>query len=78
MLAGTRLQIGGTAVPYPDDLEGAKPATLWQIPLPRGLMGSLSSLEISLTAPGWQVTDLAVVGDPIRSEHLEMLDSAWV
>jgi hypothetical protein len=78
VLAGTRLQLGGTVVPYPAELDGEQPSSLWQIPLPRGLMGSLSSLEISLTAPGWQVTDLAVVGDPIRSEHLEMLGSAWV
>ena len=78
VLAGTRLQIGGTPLAFPEDLDGAKPATVWQIPLPRGLMGSLSSLEIALTAPGWQVTDLAVVGDPIRSEHLEMLGSAGV
>jgi hypothetical protein len=77
-LSGTRVQIGSTVIPIPEEVDGTQPAALWQISLPRGLMGSLSSLEISLIAPGWRVTDLAVVGDAIRPEHLQMLGSAWV
>lgn len=77
-LAGTRLQIGSTVIPIPDTLDASQLRSIWQIPLPRGLMGSLSTLEISLQAPGWQVTDLAVVGDEIRDEHLALLDSSWV
>jgi len=76
-LAGTRLQIGSTVLALPDSINGTRPGSVWQIPLPQGLMGSLSTLDISLTAPGWQVTDLAVVGDQIREEHLQMLENPW-
>ncbi|MFN8855924.1 MAG: DUF1501 domain-containing protein [Planctomycetaceae bacterium] len=76
-LAGTRLQIGTTVLPVAESIDGNTPRSVWQIPLPQGLMGSLSTLDISLTAPGWKVTDLAVVGDQIRDEHLQMLETPW-
>lgn len=72
-LAGVKIAVGETPVPVSEDLLNGPPRTLWQIPFPPGLMGGLTALELRLTAPGWKPTDVAVVGDPVRELHLQMI-----
>jgi hypothetical protein len=69
-LAGVKLTLTGSPVPIPEDMLAANPQTLWQIPLPAALIVSKQSLEVTLQAPGWQVCDIAVVGDEIRGVDL--------
>jgi hypothetical protein len=69
-LAGVKLSLSGSLIPIPEDLIGANPRTLWQIPLPVGLIVSKQTLEITVQAPGWQICDIAVVGDEIREVDL--------
>lgn len=68
---GVTLTISGRPIPLPASLEPSQPKQLWQIPLPPGLMRSLGHYEATLTAPGWQVTDIALTGAPIRDLHLQ-------
>lgn len=72
-LAGVKLSLSGTPLPISENLLAAGPQTLWQIPLPPGLISGKQSLELAINAPGWQLSDIAVTGDEIRDVHLEML-----
>jgi hypothetical protein len=72
-LAGVRLALSGTLLTVSDEVLAAGPRTLWQIPLPSGLILSKHALEISIEAPGWPLCDIAVTGDAIRDVHLEGL-----
>lgn len=67
------LSVNGRSIPVPRDLQDAGPRSLWQIPLPDGLIKSSKSLELRIEAAGWPVTDIAVLGDRIRELHLERL-----
>lgn len=73
-LQGVKLTSGAKAIPIPDSLFQNKPGTIWQIPFPPGLVASIKTFEVSLQAPGWKVTDIAVVGDPILDVHLKLLN----
>jgi hypothetical protein len=69
-LAGARLSLSGSTVPVPEALVAASTRALWQIPLPAGLIVSKQTLEMTIEAPGWQICDVAVVGDEIRDLDL--------
>ena len=69
-LTEARLWLGTQQLPISAELLAAAPATVWQIPLPPGLIPGTRTLELRLQSPGWQVTDVAVTGDPIRDVHL--------
>jgi hypothetical protein len=69
-LGGVRLSISGSTVPVPDESIAATPRALWQIPLPAGLIVTKQMLEVTVKAPGWQMSDIAVVGDEIRDVDL--------
>ncbi|RPI89257.1 MAG: DUF1501 domain-containing protein [Planctomycetaceae bacterium] len=71
-ISGVKLAIAETTLPVPAELAALPAATVWQIPFPQGLMGSLTTFELRLTAPGWKPTDIAIVGDRIRDLHLQM------
>jgi hypothetical protein len=73
-LADVKLSLSGSPLPVPEDLLAAGPATLWQIPLPAGLILSKQSLEVTIQAPGWQIRDIAVTGDAVRDVHQEGFD----
>lgn len=75
-LDGLKLTVGGRTVPIPQELAKANADTLWQIPFPAKLIGSLKTLELQLEAPGWQVSDLVFVGEQIEPWHLSRLASA--
>ncbi|MFN0052472.1 MAG: DUF1501 domain-containing protein [Planctomycetales bacterium] len=70
-----KIRVGAHPLPIPTELAAAGPATLWQIPLPEGLVGSLTSLELQLHAPGWKLTDLALTGDSIRDVHQALVET---
>ncbi|MFM8582901.1 MAG: DUF1501 domain-containing protein [Planctomycetaceae bacterium] len=68
--AGVSVSVSGTPIAIPAELANQPPATVWQLPLPEGLMGQISRLEVVVKAPGWQLADVAVVGDPLKPVHL--------
>jgi hypothetical protein len=69
-LAGVKLSLSGSTLPIPEELVAASLRALWQIPLPDGLIVSKQVLELTVEAPGWQICDMAVVGDAIRDVDL--------
>jgi hypothetical protein len=71
--AGVSVSVSGTPIAIPAELASQPAGTLWQLPLPEGLMGSISRLEVVVKAPGWQLADVAVVGDPLKPVHLAEL-----
>ena len=71
--AGVSVSVSGTPIAIPAELARQPAGTLWQLPLPEGLMGSISRLEVVVKAPGWQLADVAVVGDPLKPVHLAEL-----
>ncbi len=73
-LAGVKLSLSGTILPIPEEMLAASPRTIWQIPFPQGLILAKQSLELSIHAPGWLLSDIAVTGDTIRDIHLETLE----
>ena len=79
-LEGVSLSLAGKPVPIPKAPDSAKPAAVWQIPIPQGLVPSISTgpdkLVVSLTAPGRRLTGFAVTGDPVRDMVLERFDIA--
>ena len=70
-LGAVNLSLSGSPVPVPEDLLAANARTLWQFPLPAGLIVSKQALEISVQASGWPVSDIAVVGDAICDVDLD-------
>lgn len=66
-LGGVSIRLSGREVPIAAKLKEAAPRQLWQLPLPEGL--SLRELSLELTAPGWPLTDFAILGDPIEEWH---------
>jgi len=74
LLAEVKIAISGSLLSIPENLIAGVPQKLWQIPLPPGLILSKQLLEISIQAPGWLLSDIAVTGDAIRDVHLEMLE----
>jgi hypothetical protein len=71
-----KLTVGSTDISLPGELASAPATDLWQIPFPPGLISSTKTFELTLTAPGWKVTDVALVGDRIRDLHLRLLGSS--
>lgn len=69
------LTVAERAIPIPDELKQLGAQSIWQVPFPGGLTTSLSRFELKLSAPGWAVSEIAVVGEPIRDVHLQMLES---
>jgi hypothetical protein len=69
-LDGVRLSISGRELVLSDETNQEPKKRVWQFKLPPGLAKSIKTLELSLTAPNWAVTDLAVVGQKIRDLHL--------
>lgn len=72
-LAGVNLSLGSKTLSIPEYLQPALPRTLWQVPLPPGLIASMQSFELSIQAPGWRIAGIAVTGDEIRDLELETL-----
>ena len=72
-IRGLKLELGGTAIPIPDELSQAAPGTIWQIPFPQGLISATKTFELKIQAAGWKITDLAVTGEQIRELHLELV-----
>jgi hypothetical protein len=74
-LEGVTLALSGKPVPIPAELLSSKPASIWQVSLPQGLVPSIptgaSKLVVSLTAPGRQLAGFAVTGDPVRQMVLK-------
>lgn len=75
-LEGVTLSVSDRAISIPEELLQQGEQSLWQIPLPPGLATSISKFELTITAPNWPLTDFAVVGDPIRDIHLDLLNTA--
>ena len=71
-----QLTLHGRAIPLPSDLVQQKPQILWQIPFPQNWIKSAKEFTLKIEAPGWQVTDFALVGERIRELHLARLDAA--
>lgn len=74
-LAGVKLSLSGRPLPIPDDLTAAAPRDVWQIPFPNGMIAATTQFELEVTAPGWKLAALALVGDEIRDLHLRTLDA---
>ncbi len=72
-LTDVRIKLGDQVLPFSDELQQQGPQRLWQIPLASGLAKSLSTLQIEILAPGWQVSDVAILGDPIHARHQQGL-----
>ena len=74
-LQDVTLSLAGKPVPIPAELLSDKPASIWQISLPQGLVPSIptgaSKLVVTLTAPGRQLAGFAVTGDPVRQMVLK-------
>jgi len=66
-----QLSLNRKLLPVPEELANGEERKLWQIPFPAGVIQSASRFELSITAPDWQVTDFALVGDEILDLHLE-------
>ena len=67
---GVSLSVSGTAIPISEELKQLGSQAVWQIRLPAGLAGRVSSFDLSLTAPHWSVSNFAVLGDKILDVHL--------
>jgi hypothetical protein len=72
-IAGVKLSLNGREIPIPEELAADAPAALWQIPFPAGMIAATSTFQLQIEAPNWPVTDLALVGAPIRDLHLHRL-----
>ena len=70
ILEGVTLTASGRVISISNDLLNESKQAIWQIPFPQGLTGSMTKFELTITAPDWPVTDVAVVGDLIRDLHL--------
>ena len=71
-----KLTLRGRSIPIPDELADAGPRRLWQVPIPQGDVAAIpyplsKAFDLGITAPGWKLTGLAVVGEKIRRRHLE-------
>ena len=71
-----KLTLRGRSIPIPDELADAGPQRLWQVPIPQGDIAAIpyplsKAFDLGITAPGWKLTGLAVVGEKIRRRHLE-------
>ena len=79
-LEGISVSLSGRPVALPAALMEAAPSRLWQIPIPVGIVPAIPTgpgkLVISLTAPRWSLTGLALTGDPVRKMVLEQFDLA--
>ncbi len=79
-LAEISLSLSGRPFPVPKALVEAKPSRLWQIPIPVGIVPAIptgvNKLVLSLTAPGWPLSGVALTGDPVRKMVLEQFDLA--
>ena len=71
---GLRLSLNGRPLPIPEELKTTSPSTVWQIPFPEGMIHATKTLAMSISAPGWQITDFAVVGEQIRERHLSYFE----
>jgi hypothetical protein len=72
-----KLTLRGRSIPIPDELADAGPRRLWQVPIPQGDISAIpyplaKAFDLSITAPGWKLTGLAVVGEKIHRRHLEI------
>lgn len=72
--AGVSVTVSGTPIPIPAELASQPARRLWQLPLSEGLTGAMSRLEVVIKAPGWELADVAVVGDLLQPVHW----AAWV
>ena len=72
-LTEVTISISGRSIPIDETLKPAEPKSVWQFPLPAGLVQSIQTLELAIKADGLPVTDFAIVGDKIRDLHLSRL-----
>ena len=73
-MSKVHLALRDQPIPVSHELRDAPPDTLWQIPFPSGMIAQLpfpenKAFDLAIRAPGWKVTDMALVGDPIESWH---------
>ena len=73
-LDSVSLTVSGRTIPIPEELLKQGEQTLWQIPFPPGLSTASSEFKLTISASGWPVTDIAIVGDPIRDLHLALVE----
>ena len=69
-IEGCELKLAGRAIPIPEEPQQQGKQSVWQIPIPAGMVAGTKSFDLSLTAP-----DFAVVGDPIRNLHLRQVEA---
>jgi hypothetical protein len=67
------LTVSGKPLAVSDDLKPDRPGTIWQLPLPAGMVQSIKTFELAITSPRLPVTDFAIVGQKIRQLHLAEL-----
>ena len=65
-----KLWVDATPIPISAELRNAGAKHIWQIPFPDGLISSTKVWQLQVEAPGWQVTDMALVGDRIGQRDL--------
>ncbi|MFQ5733982.1 MAG: DUF1501 domain-containing protein [Planctomycetaceae bacterium] len=64
------LSLNGKPIPVPADLAKSKPTNLWHVPFPDGMIKATKHFRLRITCPGWQLCDVAIVGDRIRDIHV--------
>ena len=68
---GLKLSLNGKTIPIAESLQDAGQKSVWHVPFPESLSKSQSTFRLSITAPGWQLCDVAVTGDAIRDIFLK-------
>ena len=69
-LDGVSLVVNGRPIPIADELRSQPPTNIWQLPLPAGFIKTQKAFSMTLTAPGREVVDVALLGDPISDRFL--------
>ncbi len=70
LIADVKLTLEGKPIPISEELAKQPPQQVWQIRFPDGMVPAAKSFDLAITAPDWQITDIAVTGDEIRKRHL--------
>jgi len=73
-VGNVHLALRDQPIPVSREMKDAPPDTLWQIPFPNGMIAQLpfpekKAFDLAIRAPGWKVTDMALVGDRIEPWH---------
>jgi hypothetical protein len=74
-IEGCELKLTGRVIPVPEELQQQGQQSVWQIPIPAGMVAGTKTFDLSVIAPDWPVTDFAIVGDQIRDLHLQQVEA---